>query len=67
MKLTEKEEEFIKGYATALQHIMFKLTGDNTCGKNYDPCEFWDDQLHSYAFNLKDGGRHHPLSDYGSI
>ncbi len=23
--------------------------------------------MHSYAFNLKDGGRHHPLSAYKSL
>ena len=68
MKITTEEKEFIKGYATALQDIMYKLTGSNCNSKSYDPCEFYDDEkLHSYAFDLKDGGRHHPLSDYKDI
>lgn len=67
MKLNKNEESYIRGYATALQDIMFQLTGENTCGKSYDPVEFDSKELHSYAFNLKDGGRHHPLEDYNSV
>ena len=67
MKLNKKEEQYLKGYAQALQDVMFKLTGENTCGKSYDPIEFDETYIHSYAFDLKDGGRHHPLSDYNSI
>lgn len=67
MKLSKEQESFIKGYAKAIQDTMIALTGDNTCGKNYDPCEFKDDAIYSYAFDLKDGGRVHPLSDYKTI
>ena len=67
MELNKKEEQYLKGYAQALQDVMFKLTGENTCGKSYDPIEFDNTYIHSYAFDLKDGGRHHPLSDYNSI
>ena len=67
MKLNKKEGQYLKGYAQALQDVMFKLTGENTCGKSYDPIEFDETYIHSYAFDLKDGGRHHPLSDYNSI
>ena len=67
MELNKKEEQYLKGYAQALQDIMLKLTGENTCGKSYDPIEFDNTYIHSYAFDLKDGGRHHPLSDYNSI
>lgn len=68
MKITSEEKEFIKGYATALQDLMLKLTGSNGNSKDYDPCDFYDDEiLHSYAFELKDGGRRHPLSDYKDI
>ena len=67
MTLTKDQEEYIKGYATALQDIQFKMTGDNYCAKHYDPCEFDSETLHSYAYDLKDGGRHHPLSDYKSV
>ena len=67
MILTEKDKAYIKGYATALQAIMYKLTGENTCGKSYDPCECDGKYIHSYAFDMKDGGRHHPMNDYESI
>jgi hypothetical protein len=62
--MNDDEKRFIEGYAKALQDVMYKLTGDNSCAKSYDPCEIDSDTIHSYAFNLKDGGRHHPLSDY---
>ena len=67
MRLTDKEKDYLRGYANALQHFMFKLTGDNSCGKHYDPIDFSEGKIHSYAFDLKDGGRHHPLSDYSSV
>jgi len=63
-KLRKTDKDYLKGYARALQDMMFKLTGDNTCGKSYDPIDFCDEKIHSYAFDLKDGGRHHPLKDY---
>jgi hypothetical protein len=67
MKVSGKDKQYLKGYARALQDIMTELTGDNTCGKHYDPIDFSDDKILSYAFDLKDGGRHHPLSDYDSV
>lgn len=67
MKITKDEKEYIKGYARALQDMMFVLTGENTCDKPYDPVEFDDGVLHSYAFELKDGGRHHPLKLYKDV
>lgn len=66
-KLSKKEQEYLKGYAQALQDIMRRMTGDNTCAKIYDPIDFSEDEIHSYAFDMKDGGRHHPLSDYKDI
>lgn len=66
-KLTGKEKEYLKGYAEALQSMMFKITGENTCGKRYDPIDFSDGVIHSYAFDMKDGGRHHPLKDYKNV
>jgi hypothetical protein len=66
-KLSRKEKEYLKGYAAALQRMMSKLTGENTCAKSYDPIDFSEGKIHSYAFDMKDGGRHHPLSDYKDI
>lgn len=66
-KLSKKEQEYLKGYAQALQDIMLSMTGENTCAKSYDPIDFSEDKIHSYAFDLKDGGRHHPLNDYKDI
>lgn len=67
MKPTNKQIGYITGYATALQDIMLILTGENANSKSYDPCEIDNEYLHSYAYDLKDGGRHHPLSDYDNI
>jgi len=57
---------FVEGYAYALQDMILRLTGDDTCGKVYDPMTITD-KMHSYAFNMKDGGRHHPLGDYEDV
>ena len=67
MKLGERQIAYLKGYAMAIQSIMAELTGENSCAKSYDPIQIDDDTIHSYAFDLKDGGRHHPLSDYNSL
>ena len=67
LKLDEKQKVFIVAYATALQDLMRTATGDNKCDKIYDPMEIEDGVMHSYAFDMKDGGRHHPVSDYGSV
>ena len=66
-RLTEKQKNYLKGYAEALQDMMRRLTGEDTCGKSYDPIDFSDGFIHSYAFDMKDGGRHHPLSDYKDL
>ena len=63
-KLTNDQKEYLFGYANALQDLMLELTGENHCAKSYDPIEFSEGKIHSYAFDMKDGGRHHPLSDY---
>lgn len=66
-RLTKNEQNYLRGYANALQDLMFKLTGDNTCSKSYDPIDFGDDAIHSYAFNFKIGGRRHPLEDFENM
>ena len=62
-----EKRDFITGYATALQDIMFQITRDNKCAKSYDPCTIDDVYIRSYAYNLKDGGKHHPIQDYSSV
>jgi hypothetical protein len=66
-ELTNDEQRYLEGYAAALQDIQYELTGDNCCSKSYDPMTCKSDIMHSYAFNMKDGGRHHFVSDYKSV
>lgn len=60
---------WVEGYAYALQDIMRKLTGENSCGKSYDPLWVNRDRgvFSSYAFDMKDGGRGHPIADYKDL
>lgn len=58
---------FIEGYACALQDLLYQVNGDNACGKSYDPLTCDEFEMHSYAFDMKDGGRHHPYSDYTDV
>jgi plasmid maintenance system antidote protein VapI len=65
--LTTKQQRYIEGYAAALQDILRRLTGDNCCNKHYDPMTCESTVMHSYAFNMKDGGRHHDVKDYKDL
>ena len=65
--MNNEEKQRLIGYACALQDLMFKMTGENTCAKSYDPLDFTDGIMHSYAFDFKSGGRHHDLSDFEDI
>src|SRR4051794_13961263 len=60
---------FIEGYAAACEDIRRELTGEGGSGKSYDPMRVCldRDDMDSYAFDMKDGGRHHPLSDYSDL
>jgi len=68
MNLTPEQARHIEGYARGLQDALALVTGECTSSKPYDPMTIDLDEgvIHSYAFNLKDGGRHRPLSDYSS-
>lgn len=66
-RLTFAEEKFIEGYAKALDDMMLAMTGDSPSAKSYDPMTIEGAVMHSYAFNMKDGGRHHPVTDYASV
>ena len=65
--LTPNEQRFLEGYAAALQDLQYELTGDNGCSKHYDPMTCEATVMHSYAFNMKDGGRHHPVNEYQNV
>lgn len=65
---TEKSSAFIEGFAAACQTLRMVLTGDDDRhGKSYDPMTIKGDIMHSYVFNMKDGGRHHYMKDYASV
>lgn len=64
-----EHEEYIKGYAQALQDLLRLLTGENNISKSYDPVSIDNARgiIKSYAFDLKTGGRTHPYNDFESI
>ena len=66
-ELSQKEKDYLEGYAKALQDAMYIITGDNTSDKHYDPISFNEDVIYSYAYNFIKGGRKHPLKDFKSI
>ena len=57
----------IEGYALACTDLIWKLTGDSPCSKTYDPMVINGMKAHSYAFNMKDHGRHHDLTLYENV
>jgi hypothetical protein len=69
MQMANDEARFIEGYAAALFDVIRTLTLDEPVVKSYDPMtvETKRGLLHSYFFDMKDGGGHHPLSDYSSV
>jgi hypothetical protein len=66
-KLNPAQQKYVEGYAAALQGIQFRLTNSNWCAKSYDPMTCDTAVMHSYAFDMKDGGRHHPVEDYQDL
>ena len=66
-EIDERTAGFIEGYATALKEVELRLTGENGCSKTYDPMTVADGQMYSYAFDMKDGGRHHCIADYKDL
>lgn len=57
----------VEGYAFACADLMTRLSGDSPCGKSYDPLVISGSTAHSYAFELKDGGRHHDLTLFKNV
>ena len=58
-KLNERD---IEAYAHACYDILLELGIEDGIGKMYDPLTIEDKIAHSYVFDLKDGGRHHPFT-----
>lgn len=58
---------FLEGYALACEDFMRAMTNDTPCSKSYDPLTIEGNTLHSYAFEFKDGGRHHDATLYDSV
>ena len=69
MQLNERQAGHIEGYAAALQDIQARLTGGNWCAKRYDPAtvEIDEGRIASYAYQLLNGSRIHPLSAFESM
>lgn len=67
-KMSPAQASFLTGYANALQDVLLAVTGANSCGKAYDPMtiNLLEGVIYSYAFNLRRGGRAHPLIDFES-
>lgn len=66
--VTQETALILEGYAMALSDMMSRLSGDSPCGKSYDPMMIESSELaHSYAFDMKDGGRHHALNLYENL
>jgi len=57
----EQKKQVLRLIAWHLWHIYQESNPDGPdyhC-KSYDPLDFWEDQVHSYVFDMEDGGRHH--------
>jgi len=67
MWMTLEDAKYIEGYAAALVDLNFEITGEYPMGKSYDPMTVDGNTMHSYVFDMKDGGRHHPARDYKDL
>ncbi len=67
-QITQETALILEGYALGLAHMMYRLNGDNPYSKGYNPMRVVHPHLaFSYAFDMKDGGLQHDLSDYKDI
>lgn len=66
---SEEEGKKIEHFAECLDKLELLMTGESRSAKMYDPmtCEYETQVLHSYTFDLRDGGRHHKASDYNDL
>lgn len=64
--ISERQAGFIEGYAEALDRVLYSMTGEGFSAKSYDPAtvDLRKATIYSYAFNLKNGSRQHPLADF---
>lgn len=62
LNLTEQhKKDVLVWYANKLWKMLIRTGISDTHCKSYDPLEFDDEErvVHSYVFDLHDGGRHH--------
>lgn len=62
--ISHDDARFIEGYAAALWHLILAFDWMEGHCKTYDPMTIDGDTMHSHVFDMKNGGRHHPISDY---
>lgn len=58
----------IEAYATGVAEVL-ALVGIELCAKSYDPLRIDEEEkiAHTYAFDLWDGGRHHPYESLEQV
>lgn len=66
--LKERGAGFIEGFASACASLSYVLCHYPDGGKSYDPMkvDLQRGTMHSYVFNMRDGGRSHSLADYST-
>lgn len=62
--LSNEDARFIEGYAAALWSLALVFDWVDGHCKSYDPMTIKSGTMHSYVFDMRDGVRHHPMSDY---
>jgi hypothetical protein len=67
-ELTESQYRvYLEGVAYGLWTALFMAGVHDGYSKMYDPLYFEGDEVHSYVFDLWDGGRHHNLKEIDSL
>lgn len=62
--ISNDDARFVEGYAAALWHLALAFNWVDDGCKSYDPMTIESETMHSYVFDMKDGGRHHPIAEY---
>ena len=56
--MTDRE---LEAYVAGVWDLLLAINAADSGGKHYDPLTVDGSTLHSYVFDLWDGGRHHPV------